>query len=81
LAGGIPTYAALRVRDLYPGIDLVYYTGRHGLEYDFVVGPGADPGRIRIATAGAAPHARDGDLVWRTAGGPDHLHRRRTTPR
>jgi len=62
LAGGIPTYAALRVRDLYPGIDLVYYTGRHGLEYDFVVGPGP----IRAASASPPPGLRrtPGMAIW-----------------
>lgn len=62
MAGGIPTYAALRVRDLYPGIDLVYYTGRHGLEYDFVVGPGP----IRAASASPPPGLRrtPGMAIW-----------------
>jgi len=66
---GIHTYARLRVSDLYPGIDLLYYAGRHGLEYDLVVHQGADPRRIRIATAGGRPRLRGGELVWRIAGG------------
>lgn len=66
---GIHSYARLRVRDLYPGIDLLYYAGRYGLEYDLVVHPGADPLRIRIATAGDRPRLRGGELVWRIAGG------------
>lgn len=66
---GIHTYARLRIRDLYRGIDLLYYAGRHGLEYDLVVHPGADPRRIRIATPGGQPRLRGGELVWRIAGG------------
>jgi len=66
---GIRTYARLRVRDLYPGIDLLYYAGRHGLEYDLLVHPGADPRRIRIATAGATPRIQGAGLIWRTTGG------------
>jgi hypothetical protein len=65
----IPTYARLQVRDLYPGIDLLYYAGRRGLEYDLLVHPGANPRRIRIATSGATLHTEGGDLIWRTAGG------------
>ncbi len=49
----VPTYGELRYRQLYPGIDLVYY-GREGrLEYDFVIAPQADPGLIRLAFEGA----------------------------
>jgi hypothetical protein len=40
-------------RDIYPGIDLVYYgTQERQLEYDFVVGPGADPRAIRLTFDG-----------------------------
>jgi len=43
----IPTYAKVRYRDVYPGIDLVYYGNQVGkLEHDFVVAAGADPQRI-----------------------------------
>src|SRR5258706_10018566 len=69
---GIPTYARVRYRDVYPGIDLVYY-GRQGqLEYDFVVAPGADPRRIALRFDGADRVEIDGqgDLVLHTAGGP-----------
>ena len=39
----IPTYARVRYRSLYPGIDLVFYGNNRELEYDLVVSPGADP--------------------------------------
>jgi hypothetical protein len=46
----VPTYAQVKYRDVYPGIDLVYYGNQGGqLEYDFVVAPGADPGSILLA--------------------------------
>ncbi|HEV8716789.1 MAG TPA: SBBP repeat-containing protein, partial [Candidatus Binatia bacterium] len=48
----IPTYAKVRYRDVYPGVDLVYYGNQRQLEYDFVVTPGADPHVIRLAFAG-----------------------------
>ncbi len=49
---GVPNYARVRYRAIYPGIDLVYYTANRELEYDFVVGPGADPSRIRLQFRG-----------------------------
>jgi len=45
---GVPTYASVRVQDLYPGIDAIYYGNNQQLEYDFVVAPGADAGLIRL---------------------------------
>ena len=51
----LPTYARLRVHDLYPGIDLLFYGVSDKLEYDFAVAPGADPNQIRMRIAGGAP--------------------------
>jgi hypothetical protein len=45
----VPHYRKLRAHGVYPGIDLVYYGDGRKLEYDFVVEPGADPSRIRLA--------------------------------
>ena len=36
-------YAKVKFKDVYPGIDMVYYGNQESLEYDFVVKPGADP--------------------------------------
>jgi hypothetical protein len=45
----VPTYAQVKYRNVYPGIDLVYYGNQGGqLEYDFVVNPGADPNAIAL---------------------------------
>src|SRR5947199_9805970 len=46
---GVPAYASVRCRGVYPGIDLVVHGAGRRLEQDFVVAPGADPGRIRFA--------------------------------
>ncbi|MBM3793332.1 MAG: hypothetical protein FJW31_04545 [Acidobacteria bacterium] len=49
----VPTFGRVRYRDVYPGIDLVYYgTSAGRLEHDFVVAPGADPRRIKMRFAG-----------------------------
>src|SRR6202022_3400565 len=43
---GIPHYARVQYKDIYPGIDLIYYHNTAGqLEYDFMLLPGADPER------------------------------------
>ena len=52
---GAHTFARLRYRNIYPGIDVIFY-GREGrLEYDFVVSSGADPGAIRMSISGTEP--------------------------
>jgi hypothetical protein len=59
----VPTFAQARVRDAYPGIDVVYYGTQQQLEYDFVVAPHADASRIRLTLEGAKPiAAADGSL-------------------
>ncbi|MGZ4899470.1 MAG: DUF7948 domain-containing protein [Candidatus Angelobacter sp.] len=67
----IHTYARVRYRSLYPGIDLVFYGNNRELEYDLVVSPGADPGQIKLALAGAQSVRIDGEgnLVLETAAG------------
>ena len=45
---GTPTFAQVRVDQLYPGINLVYYGNQQQLEYDFTVGTGADPAAIAL---------------------------------
>jgi len=49
----IPTYAKVHYRNVYAGVDLVYYGNQRQLEHDFVVAPGADPKQIRLAVEGA----------------------------
>ncbi len=49
----IPTYARVRYREIYSGVDLVYYGDQGHLEYDFVVSPAADPSVVRLAFDGA----------------------------
>jgi len=38
----VPNYAKVEYREVYPGVDLVYYGNQRQLEYDFIVAPGAD---------------------------------------
>lgn len=62
---GIPSYARVRYRNVYPGIDLIFYGKQRQLEFDFLVAPGADPRSIEMTWRGvdkieAGP---DGDLL------------------
>lgn len=67
----VPRFGKVTARGVYPGIDLVYHGDRNHLEYDFVVAPGADPGRIRLGFEGVEEMAVDaaGDLHLRLAEG------------
>lgn len=68
----VPHYARVHYEAVYPGIDLVYH-GSDGnrIEYDFIVAPGIDPGRIRIEIDGAESMrvGEDGDLLLEVPGG------------
>ncbi|MGE5341639.1 MAG: SBBP repeat-containing protein [Candidatus Omnitrophota bacterium] len=50
---GISAASKIMYRDLWPGIDLVYYGTVNQMKYEFVVHPGADPNRIKLAYHGA----------------------------
>ncbi|QQS48739.1 MAG: VCBS repeat-containing protein [Acidobacteriota bacterium] len=68
---GISNYRRVRVSEIYPGIDLVYYGNQGSLEYDLVVGPGADPRSIAFDFSGVERIVfdRSGDLILKTAAG------------
>ncbi len=73
----VPHYGKVRYEKVYPGIDLVYYSNRRQLEFDFVVAPGADPHTITLEFEGADRLEIDiqGDLALHTAGGQIRLHK------
>lgn len=63
---GVPLFARVGLDEIYPGIRLIYYPGATAqLEYDFLVQPGADPGKISFCITGADKLRvdRDGNLV------------------
>ncbi len=71
---GIPHYAEVRYRSIYPGIDLTYYGNPQQLEYDFAISPGANPERICFhikGPDGAVPLQLDpqGNLLVGVSGG------------
>jgi hypothetical protein len=67
----VERFGQVRYDAVYPGIDVVYYGSQQELEYDFIVAPGADPGRIGIRFDGAHALNLDpaGNLVLSTDGG------------
>jgi hypothetical protein len=71
---GVPTFAKVRVEEIYPGMGLVYYGNQQQLEYDFEVAPGADPRAIKIHFDGVDKIAVNapGELVLALSGGEIH---------
>lgn len=65
----VPHYARVRHRGIYSGVDQVFYGKEGALEYDLIVGPGADPTQIRFAFEGVQSSTinNKGDLVLQTA--------------
>lgn len=62
---GVPTFAQVRYRDVFPGADAIFYAKDGEFEYDLVLAPGADPEKIGFALEGAKSMrlAENGDLV------------------
>jgi uncharacterized protein (TIGR03437 family) len=67
----IPQFAKVRYRNVYPGIDLVFYGNQGNMEYDFQIAPAADPSSIHIAYEGITRLRLDpnGDLVLSSKSG------------
>jgi hypothetical protein len=76
----VPSYGKFALRDVYPGIDLVFYGNKSQLEYDWVVAPGADPKQIRVRWEpdGAISQTPAGDLVLSASLGQKNRRFRRT---
>lgn len=73
----VPAFAGVAYREIYPGVDLLWYGNEQALEYDFVVAPGADPRAIRLQFDGARRLrvAENGDLLIRLAHGEMRQHK------
>ncbi len=70
----VPSYAGVTIAELYPGIDVTFYSADNGsLEYDFVVSPGADYRQIKLAYQGACELAlvAEREILVKT---PGHSH-------
>lgn len=74
----VPQYGSIEYGGVYEGIDLVFHGRRGTIEYDFVVAPGADPSRVRIAVEGASrlDITAQGDLIVGTPSGREIVHKK-----
>jgi hypothetical protein len=68
---GVPTFAQVRVGEIYPGVSLVYYGNGRELEYDFNLAAGTDPQQIILRFNGAEKISVNpqGDLIIGLNGG------------
>jgi hypothetical protein len=67
----VHTFAQVRVENIYPGVNVVYYGNRQKLEYDFKLAAGVNPSVIALRFAGAENVSVNpqGALVIRFQGG------------
>jgi hypothetical protein len=74
---GVDNFGRVEYRQVYPGIDLIYYGSNNRLEYDFVLAPGANPAAIRMRFRGAGKLrvTQEGDLVYEAPDGAVVQHR------
>ena len=62
------TYQAITYKDVYPNIDVRYYTSNGVLKYDFIVRPGGDVSAIAMYFDGAdGLKMKEGSLVVKTS--------------
>ena len=66
----VPGYERMVYRDVYKGIDLLFYGREQMLNYDFIVRPFADPSKIMVSFQGVDGIRvnREGNLVISTLG-------------
>ena len=74
----VPNYAKVFYKDVYPGVDLVYYGNQGRVEYDFVVEPGGDASAIalRIENGNSKFEIRNSKLENQQSENPHRRERR-----
>ncbi len=74
---GIPQFARMRAKRVYPGTDLIFHGRGQQLEFDFVVSPNGDHRKILLHFDDATyPRLeQSGDLVIRASSADVRLHR------
>jgi len=73
----VRTYGRVHYKEIFRGIDMVYYGRQRELEYDFIIAPGADPKAIRFRVEGAEQLRLDdeGSLLLRVKHGEVRLNK------
>lgn len=60
-------YTAITYKNIYPNIDVRYYTDNNQLKYDFIIHPGGDASKIALYFDGAENlKVKNGELVIKT---------------
>lgn len=61
-------YQAVTYENMYPGVDVRYYTGDGRIKYDLIVHPGADVSKIALEFNGVdGLSVKDGNLIIKTS--------------
>ena len=69
-AGNCKIYGAVTYKNIYPNIDLRYYSDKDQLKYDFIVRPGGNPAAIAMRYDGVTSLAiKDKELIVQTSVG------------
>jgi gliding motility-associated-like protein len=69
-ASNCKIYQGVTVKNIYPGVDVRYYTNSGNMKYDIIVKPGADISKIVLRYSGADKlEVRDKQLVIKTSVG------------
>jgi hypothetical protein len=68
---GLPTFSRVRVENVYPGVDVVYYGNQKTLEYDFTLAKEVNPTILTLRFSGAENISIDpaGSLVIKVNAG------------
>ena len=67
-AGGCKIYGAITYKNIYPNIDVHYYTDKGQLKYDIIVNPGGDISRVALYVDGVDDlKLKDGQLIFKTS--------------
>src|SRR5579863_1317680 len=75
---GVANYRQVKYRQLYPGIDVLYYGNQRQLEYDLHIAAGIDPRRAELAfddTASVRVDPVSGDLLVASLGSTTRWHK------
>ena len=69
-AGNCKIYQGITIKNIYPGIDVRYYTDKGQMKYDIIVKPGADLSKLAMRYSGADKvEVKNKQLVIKTSVG------------
>lgn len=67
-ASGVQSFAAVTYKNIYPGIDVRYYSSEKNIKYDIIVNPHADISKLALSFDGADDiKIKNGELLIKTS--------------